>query len=284
MFPVAIQGPSLASPRVAEEPPQICDIVQEVALKVLKEFAVTFVFGAIVALFVTSGADLVFLLSAALVQLVVSTFFHSLNAYAHYQTLETNANQARYKSLVSFSEWMNGLNFALFTGFNTQTVIHETGHALASLLLYKNPRPLIEIYPFAGGITQFYKTALSPLGQKLGAPMATCAVIASGPGLTLLISSGLMVLGIALLDTYPELGKTLVSWSLIDFLHHSFYAYTALQADPWNLTHDFVHLSIFGLHPGAASIGILAIPALIALGMYLQRREPQPEVAAQNTN
>lgn len=264
MFPVAIhEPPPLLSP-IAEEPPQICDIVREVALKVLKEFALTLVFGPIVALFVTTQADLLLLLSAAVVQLVVSTFFHSLNAYARHQMHQS--------SLVSFSEWMNGLNFALLTGFNTQTVIHETGHSLASLLLYKNPRPLIEIYPYAGGITQFYKTALSPLGQKLGAPMATCVVIASGPGLTLLISSGLLILGIALLDTYPQLGKMLVSWSLVDFLHHSFYAYTALQADPWNLTHDFVHLAIFGLHPGVASIGILAIPALIALGMYLQRR------------
>lgn len=276
MFPAAIQGPSLALQRAAEEPQQVCDLVQEIALKVLKEFVVTLVLGLGVALLVTSQADLFLLLSAAVIQLIVSTFFHSLNAYAR--------NQMHQSSLVSFSEWMNGLNFALLTAFNTQTVIHETGHALASLLLYKNPRPLIEIYPFAGGITQFYKTALSPLGQKLGAPMATCAVIASGPGLTLLLSSGLMILGIAILDTYPQLGKTLVSWSLIDFLHHSFYAYTALQADPWNLTHDFVHLAIFGLHPGVASIGILAIPALIALGMYLQRREPQPEVAAQNTN
>jgi hypothetical protein len=275
MSSVAILGPSLPARRVFEEPPQIWDLVQEVALKVLKEFAISLVLGAVVALFVTSQADLFLLLSSAIVQLIVSTFFHSLSAYARHQ--------AHPSSLVSFSEWMNGFNFALLTGFNTQTVIHEAGHASASLLLYKNPRPLIEIYPFAGGITQFYKTALSSLGQKLGAPMATCAVIASGPGLTLLLSSGLLILGIALLDTHPQLGKTLVSWALVDFFHHSFYAYTAFQADPWNLTHDFVHLSIFGLHPGVAAIGILAIPALISLGMYLQRREPQLLVAAQNT-
>lgn len=277
MSSVAILGPSPLDQRArGEELPQIWDLIQEVALKVIKEFALTFALGTIVAIFVTSQADILLLVSAAAVQLVVSVFFHSAAAYARHPT--------RQSHFVSFSEWMSGLNFALLTGFNTQTVIHETGHALASLLLYKNPRPLIEVYPFAGGITQFYKTALSPLGQKLGAPLATCAVIASGPGLTLALSSGLMILGMALLDTYPQLSKTLLSWSIVDFLHHSFYAYTALQADPWNLTHDFVHLSIFGLNPAVASIGILAIPTLIGLGMYLLRREPQVSLAAQNGN
>lgn len=283
MFPAVIQGPSLPLPRIAEETLQSCDIVQEVALKVLKELVLTVALGSIVALFLTSQADLFLLISATVVQVVASTFFHSLKAYASYQILQDHTAQKLYQNLISFSEWMNGLNFAFFTGFNTQTVIHETGHTLASLLIYKNPRPLIEIYPFAGGITQFYKTTLSALGQKLGAATATCVIIASGPGLTLLISSGLMILGIALLETYPQLGKTLVSWSLIDFLHHSFYAYSALQAAPWNLTHDFVHLSIFGLHPGVASLGILAIPILITLGMYLLRREPQATLTAPMT-
>ncbi len=266
--------------RPSEKPP-LCDIVQEIALKVLKELALSIVFGSIVSLFVVSASGTTFLISAVVVQLAVSTFFHSLGAFATYQALDKDPHQGFYQNIAYACEWIAGLNFAVLTGFNTQTVVHESGHALASLLLYKNPRPNIAVYPFAGGITEFYKTKLTPWGQKLGSAASTCFVVASGPGLALLVSSAIWAIGMALLDKYPQFGKYLISWAAIDFLHHAAYAYSALGAKPWNLTHDFVHLAIFGLNPVAASIGILAIPVLITLGMMnFRKTEPPTGIAA----
>lgn len=273
-----IQNIQLPLP-VPEKPP-ICDVVTTIALKILKEFALSSVLGVVLGCFVATPSGLVFMMSAAVVQLVVSTFFHSLGAFAAYQALERNQHQSLYEKTANLCGWMTGCNFGVFSGFNSQILIHESGHALASLLIYKRPRPLIELYPFVGGQTQFYKTALSPFGQKLGAAASTCFIVASGPGFTLFISSVILTIGLALMETYPDLGKYLITWSGVDFLNHAVYAYSALGAEQWNLSHDFVHLSIFGLHPTVATIGILAMPVMITLGMYFWNKAPQPSQAA----
>ncbi len=277
MFVARIQDAHLPPNPPLEKPP-ITDIVTAVAAKVLKEFALAIGFGAIVACFIATPSGLMFMMSASIVQLAVSSFFHALGAYASYKALDKD--QSHYEKMASFCEWITGTNFGIFTGFNTQTVIHESGHALASMLIYKRPRPLIEVHPFVGGQTQFYKTALTPLGQKLGPAASTCFVVAAGPGLTLLVSAVLLAIGIALLDHDPEVGKYLIAWSGIDFIHHAIYAYSALGAEQWNLSHDFVHLSIFGLHPIVASIGILAIPVIISLAMYWGNGPPTEIPAA----
>lgn len=261
------------------EKPPVCDVITSVAIKILKESAVTLALGCVVALFITTPMGLALMISAGMVQFAVSAFFHSLGAFAAYQALDNDSFQTHYERISTLCEWITGSNFAIFTGINAQTVIHESGHAIASLMIYKNPRPIIEIHPFVGGITQFYKTGLTKFGQQLGAAASTCFVVASGPALTLLISSAILAIGISIMENYPEFGKYLISWASIDFLNHASYAYSALSAEQWNLSHDFVHLSIFGLNPVVATIGILAIPILITLGMSWKRNEPPAEPA-----
>ncbi len=277
MFVPRVQDTHLAF--VAAEPRPVCDIVQKIALKCLKEFAAATAAGLLISCFVGLPSGMTLLITATLVQFAVSIFFHSLGAYASYKASEGGINQIHYERAVSACEMITGSNFALFTGYNAQTLVHETGHALAALLIYKRPRPLIEIYPFIGGITQFYKTSLSDFGKKIGPAASTCLVVASGPGLTLLISSVLLAVGVALREKYPQLSKYLIAWSILDFVNHAFYAYTALHAEPWNLSHDFVHLSIFGLHPVTATVGLIAIPIVIALGtLWWQSRQLQQGV------
>jgi hypothetical protein len=209
---------------------------------------------------------MILMVSAAAVQLIVSAFFQSVGAFLSYKKSQPGPNQMHFERGASFCEWMTGINFSILTGYNAQNLIHESGHAFASLLIYKRPQPLIEIYPFVGGLTQFYKTGLSSFGKRIGPAASTFLVVASGPGLTLFISSALLVIGIGLKEKYPELSKYLISWSVLDFFCHAQYAYSALRAEPWNLAHDFVHLSVFGLNPIAATIGIAAIPILISIG------------------
>ncbi|MBX7067592.1 MAG: hypothetical protein K1X28_10220 [Parachlamydiales bacterium] len=266
-----------------QEKPPICDVVSAIAIKIFKESLVTLALGSVVALFITTHVGFALMISAAIVQFAVSAFFHALGAFASYKALDNDSFQSHYKRIASFCEWVTGFNFSIFSGLNAQTVIHESGHALASMMIYKNPRPIIEIHPFVGGITQFYKTGLTQFGQKLGPAASTCFVVASGPAFTLLISSAILAIGLAIMENYPEFGKYLISWASIDFLNHASYAYSALNAEQWNLSHDFVHLSIFGLNPVVATIGILAIPVLITLGMYAWKtREPpaQQQLAA----
>ncbi len=248
-------SPSSASPQAKK-------IIQEMASKCLKEFAAALGAGIFLIRFIAPpGIGL--MLSAVAIQSTVSIFFRSLSALRIFQQTQTNQDQCTHSNF----QWIFGANFAILTGYNMQTWIHELGHTLAALWIYKRPQPRIEIYPFFGGMTQFYKTSLSSFGKSLGPAAATCFVVASGPAFTLSISSLILTAGLSMQKQYPEFSKYLISWAILDFSNHSFYAYTATYTDPWNLAHDFVHLSIFGLHPVAAAIGIAAIPIIITLGM-----------------
>lgn len=274
MFVPRVQEPLL--PIAIPEPPAIRDVVQTIAIKCFKEFAASVALGAVVCFFV-APPGIMLVMSSAVVQFVVSAIFHSLGAYSSHKSSQGGTTKNYYDWAVSICEWLTGTNYAILTGYNVQNLIHESGHALASFLIYKRPQPLIEIYPFVGGLTQFYKTSLSNFGKQIGPAASTCLVVASGPSLTLLISSALLAIGIAIKEKYPEFGKYLITWSILDFFCHAQYAYSALRAEPWNLAHDFVHLSIFGLHPVAAAVGIAVIPILITLGTnWWLSRQNQP--------
>ncbi len=275
---IALNLPGIQPTAVIAQPPHCGDLVKKIALKCLKELAATLAINTVIACFVTTPAGLSLLVTAALMQLTVSLFFHSVGAFASYKALQEGATRGRYENLLSICRWFTGTNFALFTGYNAQTLIHESGHAAASLLTYAKPRPLIEIYPFTGGVTQFNKSKLSLFGKKMGAPASNCFLIASGPGLTLLVSAILLAVGVATHKKRPELSKYLIMWGLIDFLNHAHYAYSALGAPTWNLAHDFVRLSIFGLSPITATVGLIAAPIVIAVGVHYWMRSTEPRL------
>lgn len=186
------------------------------------------------------------------------------------------ATYHKFERIKSIAEWMTGANFALCTGFNTQNLIHEIGHAIAALSVYKNPRPVIEMIPFGKSITHLQKSALNNFGKMIGPAAATCIKVASGPLLALSVSTAIFAMGLALKNTHPILAKYLVTWGLVDFCNLSEYAYSALAAAPSDFGHDFVHLKIFGLNPTVAVIAIVAIPILItAARQILSPREPE---------
>lgn len=239
------------------------DVVKQVALACLKELAISLTLGITVASFVPSAIGLQHLLIAFLTQTAFSLVLHSLGAYAA---------QKKFSRFLSFCEWLTGANFAISSGYNTQLLIHETGHALGALAVYKRPFPQIEIYPFIGGHTQFSKRALTVFGKSVGPVAATCIFVASGPALTLLVSSVLFGLGLFIKEKHPKLGKAFIAWGILDFVYHAKYAYSALTANSSDVAHDFVRLGILGLDPVTATIGIIAIPIIITLGAHLCKR------------
>ena len=245
------------------------DCVKNVAVALLKELVVCVPLGLAVASLVQTASGVSLITGAMLVQIAVSLVFHSL------ATLISQKKKGRAEETLSLFQWITGFNVAIFTGCNAQTLLHESGHALAALCVYKNGRPRIEIYPFVGGITRYYKGSLTPFGKKIGAAASTCLITASGPAITLLVSLTLFTIGLAIQKTHPRLAKYLVSWGVVDFIEHAGYACSAMREKPSKLSHDFVHLSLFGLHPIAASVAIVAIPALIWVGItWYQQEKP----------
>lgn len=180
-----------------------------------------------------------------------------------------------FPQFASICEWGRAASFALFTGCNAQFLIHETGHFLAALFLYKNCSPSIAIMPFSGGVTFRRKAPLSLLGKKLGPAAVGILWTASGPVCALLVSAALLAASQAIKEQYPQLSKYLLCWSAIDFLNHARYAFSALKADPTNHIHDFARLASMGLHPIAAAVAILAIPMIIMAGIN-RAGEPGP--------
>ena len=249
------------------------EIVGKVARKCLKELAISMTISAFVVIFVPVSIGTVTILSAVILQFVVSLFFHSLGAFAACRAAK--AGPAVLNQVVAACEWWTGENFAFFTGVNAQMLVHEMGHAIATLSLYKNPRPRVELMPFEGGLTTYYK-ALGALGKKIGPVATTIAVTASGPAFTLLVSAIILAVGLAIRAKHPHISKYFISWGVLDFLNHARYAYSTINADPFNLAHDFAHLSILGINPVVATIAILAIPIVITIGMqWWQSRQPK---------
>jgi hypothetical protein len=241
------------------------DVVTEVALSCLKELAVSLVINGAVAYF-TAVPGIILLMEAVIAQTVISACLKTISIWTSH----------------SVCEWLRALNFAILTGFNGQLLLHEAGHYMATLSLFANPRPQIEISPFGVGQTMYSKTALSPLGKRLGQVNVTACVAGSGPAFMLLIASVLFCVGLGLYKTYPQLSKHLIAISLISFFDHAYYAYSALNAPISDINHDFVRLSILDLDPIHATIGIVAIPIILYAGFRAfseilpQRESPLP--------
>ena len=250
--------------------PEIQERVKTVALKCFKEFSFSLCLKFVISSFVVSSAGLSLLFNTILIQLAVSTVLHSIGEFADYKAEQNQNAPSLYQSTPSLTGWLSAFNLGLLTGYDAQNLIHELGHTITSTFLYKNPRPIIEVYPLIGGLIQFYKSGLSNLGKSIGPSSTTLLIFAAGPGLTLVISTALLSIGIAMRKEYPNLYRYPVTWSIIDFLHHVHYAYSAIAADKWNLLHDFVHLSIFGVDPLTTCIGILAIPVIVGVSMYFK--------------
>lgn len=225
--------------------------IKTIALKCLAEFGLSLAGAFLVGTFAAAPIGAGLAVQAALVQLGVNFVFRGAGSFISF----------------SLGDWMASFSFAHFTGYNIQSLLHETGHAATAFMLYKNPRPMIELYPFEGGTTQYSKTQLSWFGKKISPPNRTFLLTVSGAGLTLLISSWLLALGVYLRKKHPNLSRYLISWGVLDFFQHATYAYSALKTPQWALNHDFVRLRVFGIHPLAATITLICLPILIVLGV-----------------
>jgi hypothetical protein len=264
------------SPIVLEtlKPLRPSEIIVKVAKKCFKELAVSATITAFVAIFIPVPMGAAILIAALALQFIVSFSFHSLGAWAAHRLAKGGPQSLHH--LVTACEWWTGENFAFFTSQNVHMLIHEMGHAAATLCVYKSPRPRVEIMPFEGGRTSYYKLPVNWIGKKIGPVATTIFIASSGPALTLLVSSILLVVGLAIRAKHSQASKHLICWSAYDFLNHARYAYSTLGTDPSNIAHDFARLSIVGINPIVATISILAIPLLITTAvLYYQSRHPR---------
>ena len=141
-----------------------------------------------------------------------------------------------------------------------QTIIHESGHAIASHLLFTNSKPKIKLidYGYGGGSCRFDPTVLSKTGRWLGSSNALAICSAAGPVVQ-------MATALALLRFFPGNGYSAValaansSYAISALFQKSFYT-NGKEAD----THDFIDVKI---NKGKIVAGTLIITS-IALGIF----------------
>lgn len=263
MFPV--QNPPIRNFIFEEARVDRDQIIQKIAWEVFFECLATFAVAAVACVFTATPAAIGFIVGAAMIQVILNLALRSLGTFI----------ENREEGLSAMLSWGAAFNFSWGTGIYKQTIIHELGHALGALAVYRNARPKITLLPFFGGNTRFFPQHLSAWGRKLGPEKALAVVTAAGPGLTLIASSLELSAGILNYEKHPKLSRYLMIMAAFDFFWHANYALSALNAPMNILSHDFVRLRLYGLNPVVAAIGIIAIPILIAGGLCLLKRQRQ---------
>ncbi len=230
--------------------------IQKIAIRVLSELAIALALTAICIPFVATWAIAVKMLAACLTMAILNT------------TIQIAAKRFIPKERNSLPESFCAANFYQFGASNAMSLIHETGHFCVAKTLFKGAFQ-IQIIPFAGGWTKWSTRYITPIGLRLGLRNSIFLITLAGTALALLTASVILVAGIALRHSYPKASHYLAAIGAVPFIQHADYALSALRWPPGDLGHDFVRLKAFGIHPIAAAITILSIPAILVSGTIL---------------
>ena len=259
------------------------EIIKKIAIQALTELAVSLAIGLVVCTFTASFGAL-FIITGVAIQCIFNIFVRCVGVYAAQKALENGPNTDQFLRIAKVAFLIAPWNFALFTAMNGQTLIHEAGHALMANAVYKNANTQIQIFPFLGGSTRFNPGELSSFGKKLGENRSLMLVTAAGPFLSLAVSSVSLASSLFMKEKHPRVSKYMQAAAINDFVTHAVYAFSALYTSPSKLSHDFVRLATFGIHPLAATAAIVAVPILITLGAQaikekIQQHPLQPRLA-----
>lgn len=253
------------------------ELIKKIALPILLEIGISIAICVVVGCFAATTAGIGLMVSVLVIQCAVSAFFRCVGAFAAHDAAKKGPGHKILAAIAEAMEWTAPLSFVAGSGHNAQILIHEGGHALAASLVYTNARPTVKIIPPLGGWTEYYPhSGLTALGNKLGAKGSEFLVVASGPRTTLCLSAAAYASGLLLRQKHSTLSKYLMTWGAFDFINHIFYAFTAFFTSPANRSHDFVHLSLLGLHPTIAIARMIAIPVLLNLGINGLQKKPHP--------
>lgn len=161
--------------------------------------------------------------------------------------------------------------------------IHELGHGLAAVSLFKNPQVSIKVKPFSHGETSYYvSNGLTRLGRLLG--KENCILFVTGAGMMASTLVGMLEFAGAysLKDRFPALSQLMNYHAISQILNDVVYGLTAFVARRPNLAHDFIRLSqTGGIHP-LIPIGLMiALPVIeIVLFELFERRQKSKKAQA----
>ena len=222
-------------------------------------------------LFVTS-------LSAIATLLIATTCVVSFNALFRFVKLRATLKLDKEERIGAQKTIyrMMGWNFAFLDSGTRDILTHEFGHAFFSSLFYKNRSLSVSLFPFMGGVTNYFPEALTFVGSLVGENAAELIVSAAGPLTTLFFSLLTLTIAHFVKESHPQLNQYLNACTLLSLTQQIFYALSALGTPLEELSHDFVYLwAMGGIHPLAACLFICLVPLIIKIIVSQIAREEQ---------
>jgi hypothetical protein len=168
-----------------------------------------------------------------------------------------------------FLDYLRATAFSTTSDLCRDTLIHESGHALAANLIFKGAQAKINVEAFSGSC-QFYASArhLTSFGNCLGLNKALALVSAAGPLASLLTSSAFLTLAHFLPGRHHSLKAYLHMMTIQSVVRHAFYALSACFLTQASLGHDFYAIwMLAGVHPLVSTLCIVAMPIIVKLGL-----------------
>ena len=159
--------------------------------------------------------------------------------------------------------------------------IHELGHALAAVSLFKNPQVTIKVKPYSHGETSYYVSyGLTRLGKMLG--IENCILFAAGAGMmaSTIFAMTEFACAYGIQDRYPTLSQWMNYHAISQILNDVVYGLTAFIARRSDLSHDFIRLWQTGeIHP-LIPIGLMIALPLIEIAIFelLEHRKRSKEI------
>jgi hypothetical protein len=221
---------------------------------------------------------------AALVVVAVSGFFLAPPAWGAFLASQTCWLAVHFavrliSAAASCSQWGETLcvfSFKANLATPLPALIHEMGHALGAVLLFRGAHPVIQLTRLGNGMTRYNFKTLSLLGAMIGRTQARLAVAAAGPA-TALTASGLALFAAHRGEKrdlrWAPYAQAIATDSVIS---HALYALRALDPAAVEIN-DFRFLYDGGIHPLVSAIATVAWPLTIYWGLQAALEEsPSP--------
>lgn len=256
------------------------EMINEIAFAALKELAAGMLMASIASIFLATPASASVFFISAIAIVILNVAIRSVSVYLAHRIakMPPEKNKTVLKTIIIFCEYLAPLNFSILANSTTDTLIHEGGHALAASALYQNPKPKIEILPFKGGVTSWYMTPLSKLGEFFGAKNSRLIVSAAGPAAGILASTVELGIAHSCRKKHPRLSRYLNVMAIVNIAQHVLYAASAFAVK--NAPgHDFVFLWLGGIHPVASIVTMVALPLIVKGSLFLYDHLRKPKKA-----
>jgi hypothetical protein len=261
------------------------EAIKKLAIAAFKELVIGLAFAGVACVFCSTPIGIALALGSVVTMVAVNTFFRAvakaeekhLHKLEPLKTVAAEKEKKFSRSFINICNWTSAATFSTVFAYTAGIVIHEIGHALAVLLLFKNPSIAIGVNPWQNGLTTWTAGALSKIGQLFGLKEAKLIVAAAGTALILFVSLGLFIAGHVLKDKHPKICQYLNMMGMMNLVIHIEYALSAL-ASTSDASNDFGALKAGGITPLVSVAVLIGLPILVkgmlVLVDHLKKRTP----------